>query len=268
MGRMAQRGFNLLVLGLALFVASSSRSKLPRTGSGIRCSSILPRSASRMRFNENVGFFMFKLGFLEYIYGWMFFALIVAALATAGVHYIDGDRLPGRDADLRSTREGAPLPPIRRRALREGLGIPAGCVQSALLSIRQVFGAGYTDVHARLFAFKVLSVVAAISGILALVNINRRGIKFPAAALIILVGASLILGVFVPGFVQQVYVEPNEIARESEFIGNNIKSTRYAFNLDRISVKDFPATNNLTSAGPRATARPSTVSAYGTTDPS
>ena len=112
--------------------------------------------------------------------------------------------------------------------------------------MEKVFGAGYTDVHARLFALKVLVVVAILAGILALVNINRRGIKLPAAALIILVATSILLGSIYPGIVQQVYVQPNEIARESEYINNNIKATRHAFNIDKISIKDFPATTDLT----------------------
>jgi uncharacterized membrane protein (UPF0182 family) len=38
-------------------------------------------------FKREIGFYIFKLGFLKYIYGWLMFTLIVALLASAAVHY-------------------------------------------------------------------------------------------------------------------------------------------------------------------------------------
>jgi uncharacterized membrane protein (UPF0182 family) len=97
-------------------------------------------------------------------------------------------------------------------------------------------------------AFFILAVVAVAAGILSLVNIYRRGIVLPAAALVILVASSILIGAMYPAIVQQIYVKPNEIARESPYISNNIKSTRRAFNLDVIQEVAFPVTNNLTAA--------------------
>jgi hypothetical protein len=199
-------------------------------------------------FGKDIGFYIFRLGFLQYIYGWLFFALIVAALATAVVHYID------RAIDLIA---GVPTfaPHVKAHLsllFAAVLFVKAWGYKLDMYSLLysaegKVYGAGFTDIHARLMALNVLCPVAIIAGILALINIKRRGIKLPAAALIILLATSLLVGVVYPLVVQQIYVQPNEIARESQYIGYNIDATRAAFNLDKVSVKNFPAENSLTA---------------------
>ena len=199
-------------------------------------------------FKRDIGFYVFKLGFLQYIYGWLMFTLVVAAIATALVHYTDRaiEFLAGMPTFAPHVK--AHLSILLALALFvKAWGYRLGMYNLLYSPTGVVFGAGYTDVHARLMALQVLSWVAVIAGLIALANIYRRGVKFPAAALIILVGASLILGSIYPAFVQQIYVKPNEIRRESKYIKYNIESTRKAFNLDIIQERDFPALTDLTT---------------------
>jgi hypothetical protein len=56
-----------------------------------------------------------------------------------------------------------------------------------------------------------------------------------------------ILGLsIIPGLFQWLRVGPNEITFERPYIENNIKLTRYAFNLNNITEKEFPVSENFT----------------------
>jgi uncharacterized membrane protein (UPF0182 family) len=249
LGQLARRGFALLILGLAL--AASVLVGLETAThwmSYLTFTNATSFNQTDPIFGRDIGFYVFELGFLRYIYGWLLFTFIVAALATAAVHYTDRaiEFLAGMPTFAPHVK--AHLSLLFAGALFvKAWGYRLDAFNLLYSPSGVVFGAGYTDVHARLIALKVLSIVAIIAGILALINIYRRGIALPAAAFIILVGTSFILGVLYPAFVQKVYVEPNEIARETKFISNNIQATRRAFNLHGIEERQFPASMTLTA---------------------
>ncbi|MDD3926007.1 MAG: UPF0182 family protein, partial [bacterium] len=199
-------------------------------------------------FNRDIGFYVFRLGFLRYAYGWLMFTLVITALASAAVHYLR------RAVDVISGKLSlAPHVNAHLSVILAGIfflkawGYRLDAYELLYSPTGVVFGAGYTDVHARLAAYNILFVIALAAGVLALVNIFLKGIRLPVAAVAVLAGASLLAGGIYPGIVQQTYVKPNEIARESKYISNNIRMTRRAFNLDRIETKYFPAEEKLTS---------------------
>jgi hypothetical protein len=200
-------------------------------------------------FHRQIGFYIFTLPFLQYIYQWLFFTLIVTFIATAVVHFLNRaiDFVAGTPTFAPHVK--AHLSVIFALALfLKAWGYYLDRFNLLYSNMGAVFGAGYTDIHARLPALDILIVVAIISGLLALVNIYRRGIGLPTAALVILVAASLLIGAVYPGIVQAVVVGPNQISLESRYIANDISATRKAFNLDTIDVSQFPAKANLTAA--------------------
>ena len=248
-GQFARRGFGwlifLITLGVSFLVALETSSHWMSYQMFTHSTAF---GSTDPIYHRDIGFYVFQLGFLKYIYGWLFFALIMAAIGTAIVHYID------RAIEfLAGTPTFAPHVKAHLSLLFAAVlfvkawGYRLNSYDLLYSPHGFVYGAGYTDVHARLVALQILSVVAVIAGILALVNIYRRGITLPAAALIILIGASFIIGVIYPAIFQKLYVAPNQIARESRYITYNIQSTRKAFNLDTIDVRDFAALNNLTA---------------------
>ncbi|MHB1000207.1 MAG: UPF0182 family membrane protein [Armatimonadota bacterium] len=250
MGRLARRGFILLTLaitlGLSVLVALEAGSHWL---SYQVFSNATAFGETDPIFNRDIGFFVFKLGFLQYIYGWLFFTLIVAVIATAIIHYTDRaiEVLAGRPTFAPHVKSHLSL--LFAAALFvKAWGYRLNSYELLYSPTGVVYGPGYTDVHARLIGYKILTIVAIIAGLLALVNIFLRGIKLPATALVILLGASVILGWVYPGFVQQAYVKPNELNRESAYIKNNINLTRQAYNLNKIEVRNFPELGNLTAA--------------------
>ena len=99
---------------------------------------------------------------------------------------------------------------------------------------------GYTDLHARLPAQRVLAVLSlAVAGAL-IYGAWRRQWWPPLAAVGVLAVASVALGYIYPSIVQQLQVEPNQLARESPYIRRNLEFTRVGFNLDDIDERLFP----------------------------
>lgn len=199
-------------------------------------------------FKRDIGFYVFKLGFLNYINGWLFFTLVVALIATAAVHYTDRaiEFLAGRPTFAPHVRAHLSL-------LLAGLFfIKAWSYRLDAYNLLYsehgfVYGAGYTDVHAKLLALNVLMVVAILAGLLTLINLIRREIVLPLVALGTLVVVSILFGGVYPMLMQAWYVKPNEINKESPYIANNISYTRKAFNLDGINQQAFPAIANLSA---------------------
>ena len=247
MGRVARRGLGLLLfvgtLAASILVALAARSYWLSYEMFLHPSQFADVDPV---FHRNIGFYVFQLGFLQYVYGLLFFTIVVAAIATAAVHYIDRaiEVLAGIPTFAPHVKAHLSL------LLAAALFVKAWGYKLATYNLLYtqssfMYGAGYADVHARLLALKVLFVVAIVAGVLALVNIYRRGIALPAAALLILIGASLVMGAIYPSFVEQVYVKPNQVALETPYMRHNIKFTRDAFNLGKIQELNFPALTNL-----------------------
>ena len=108
------------------------------------------------------------------------------------------------------------------------------------------FGASYTDINANLLGLRILFVIAIAVAIGLLVSLFRKNYKLLAWGLGIWLVTSFIFGSVYPGFVQRFQVEPNEIARERQYINYNIESTLEAYDLSDIKTTDFAVENGLT----------------------
>ena len=111
-----------------------------------------------------------------------------------------------------------------------------------------VFGAGYTDVNARMQAYGIMGFITIAVGILFLVSLWRSGFLLPLAAIslyaIVLV---LVTGAY-PWAQQKFVVEPNELQKESPYIADNIELTRLAYGLDIVQQQSFEVKNQLDTA--------------------
>jgi uncharacterized protein len=111
-----------------------------------------------------------------------------------------------------------------------------------------VYGAGYTDLWAylpldRLATWSCLGLGLYLLGLAA--NIWKwRG--WPRWLLGVLLGSGLLYGLL-PIAIQHGFVLPNELALEKPYIQRSIAATRSAFGLDRIEVRTFDPSGNLTA---------------------
>jgi uncharacterized membrane protein (UPF0182 family) len=124
-----------------------------------------------------------------------------------------------------------------------------------------VFGAGYTDIKIDLPRETICSLLSILiaSWLIAkaatglgkrnLDKLNRQKKVFlPFSPLPFIVYLIIYFGgLGVAEIVQQIIVEPNELALEKPYILRNIEETRAAFNLDKIEVKTFNPEGNLTA---------------------
>jgi uncharacterized membrane protein (UPF0182 family) len=106
-------------------------------------------------------------------------------------------------------------------------------------------GVTYTEAHYSLPALLIVSVTLIIAAIVLLVNafaVRRFSLLLIALALPI---AAYVIGVvLVPSYIQSFIVKPNELDRESPYIGYNIEWTRRGFGLEQIELREFEAENS------------------------
>jgi uncharacterized membrane protein (UPF0182 family) len=107
------------------------------------------------------------------------------------------------------------------------------------------FGPSYTDVHVQIPVLRFLAIVAVIAALLFLVNIYFKGWRLPAVAIGVLVVTWIFAGQVYPAIIQQFRVTPTEIEKETPYIANNIKATRWAFGLTDVASVPFDANVDL-----------------------
>ncbi len=108
-------------------------------------------------------------------------------------------------------------------------------------------GVGYTDVHARLPAHRILAVLALVVAATIAYGAARRNLVVPAAASALLVLGVLIGSYLIPSAVQKLIVEPDEYRKETRFIAWNMEYTRRAFALDSIERRTFAYRRSIPS---------------------
>ena len=110
-----------------------------------------------------------------------------------------------------------------------------------------VFGAGYTDIHARIFASTALTIVTIISSLLIILStFLKKGFYLLPASFAIFAIAFISFRTIYPSFQQKFIVEPNELEKEKPYIENNIKYTRLAYGLDKVNRHSYSLPENNT----------------------
>jgi uncharacterized protein len=99
---------------------------------------------------------------------------------------------------------------------------------------------GYTDVHARLPAFRAMAALSVAAGVSLYYGARRRSLVPPVVGLGALLLGGLVLGALYPSLVQRFHVEPNELNREARYIGWHLEFTRRAYALEDIQRQPFP----------------------------
>ena len=198
---------------------------------------------------RDIGFYLFTLPFLEMLEAFASFMLLAATLMTAAVYYVRGG--------ITLTERGAAVDTKVRRHLAVLVGIFA-CVIAAgfyldgfrlLLSGNNAFsGAGYVDVNSRLLTYRVLTFLTPLAGAMLAFGIWtgawRRALLAP-----VVVVALYIIGIRVyPGLLHKFKVAPNELALETPYIENNIRFTRFGYDLDKIETVPFDVDTKLSAA--------------------
>ncbi|HST04337.1 MAG TPA: UPF0182 family protein [Chloroflexia bacterium] len=220
-------------------------------------------------FHNDIGFYVFELPFYRLLRGWALVLLVMAAIGTALVYLASNYEQLSR----RFTGQVTMGPGGRRVVVNPVAGPPIRLPQSVevhmtilgaifllllavgywldrfdlLYSSRAVaYGAGYTDVNAKLPAITIMLVIALAMAVLLLINLRVRTWKLLAGALGLWLLALIAVDNIYPAIIQQFVVKPSESQMETPYIENNIAATRAAFGLDKFHEQEVPAVTSIT----------------------
>jgi len=219
-------------------------------------------------FSRDAGFYLFSLPWFDGLYDLLLLLALLMLLAGASQFLqVSRTRL-----DVQNTRDMPDLSEEFQAIYIYGfffllvLALGSFLERYHLLysEMGVVNGPGWTDMHIRLPMYWLNIVFFLALGSLLLITplrerlrqkLLRRGLdQFRSHAGLLassaaLLGAILFLTLnLVPNTLQWLRVEPNEISLERPYIKHNIRFTRKAFKLDQVEEREFPASEEFTSA--------------------
>jgi uncharacterized protein len=210
------------------------------------------------QFHRDVGFYVFRLPFLDFLVDWGFASTVIVLIVTAVAHYLNGGiRLQGAAQRVTPQVKAHLSVLLGVLALIKTGGYWLQRYQLTFSHRGTVDGATYTDVKAQLPAINLLFLISIAAVVLFIVNIWRRGWVLPILAVGLWAFVAVVIGGIYPAFVQRVRVEPSESSKEAPYIARNIEATRAALNIDlpKSATKQFAANDELDSTALSENAR-------------
>jgi uncharacterized membrane protein (UPF0182 family) len=194
---------------------------------------------SDAEFGLDVGFYVFELPFLTFLFDWLFAALIVVLLLTFAAHILNGGVVLA-----------SPVPSVSK-ATKTHVAVLLGLL--AILKAGDywldryeltnaqtgiVQGATYSVVQARIPALMLLILVAGFTAVLYFSVARTGSFRAPLIASALWLVVSIVGGVIYPAIVQGLVVNPNQEAREAEFIERNVNATSLAYSLGDVETRE------------------------------
>ncbi|GAB4539978.1 MAG: UPF0182 family protein [Pleurocapsa sp.] len=250
--------FNLVALVIIFIVALSAASTSAESWEIIlKFGNATDFNSSDPIYNRDIGFYLFQLPFYEGLQSWLFTLLIAGLIAAASVYLLQGVvrfdlarqkvRFKNQWQNDFQGREKIHLT-LLLSTIALTIAVDFWLKRYDLLysPTGVVWGAGYTDTHAQLFAYWVMGMGALMLGIFFVLAIWSRKITLPLYGIAIYAIALIIVNGIFPGLQQQFIVEPNELDKELPYIKHNLAFTRQAYNLDQIDSQDYAVSSQLT----------------------
>jgi uncharacterized protein len=186
-------------------------------------------------FHHDVSFYVFVMPAIAYVRKIAFVAVLLCLLLSALIYYLRGAFNFEEPVNL------VPDWPFAHISVLTGTAalLLAGqfwIARYAVLYTKEgaVFGADYTDIHARLPVYVLLTVLSVLAAGWFFVNarLKRRSVN-----VLVVIGFALFwfaaAGIY-PFIVQSFVVDPNEYACEKQYIARSIYYTRAAYQLDTV----------------------------------
>lgn len=199
-------------------------------------------------FNKPLGFYLFALPVYDSLSSWLLtlsFVVLCAALAYT---------LLGIPQKIFKS-SSRPAPAVSFAAV--SLALAAFLL---LLALRTYFsrfpylwddhqtfsGVTFVEANYLLPALFFVSIALILAAAISVVNaFSKKSLRLLLVALALPVAVYLVGVILVPAYVTSFIVKPNELGRETPYIGHNIIATRHAFGLDQIEQRDFPAETSV-----------------------
>ena len=209
-------------------------------------------------FDKDIGFYVFALPFYEFIRSGLlilfFFAagLIIIWYLKNGALQIIGEVVQA-DGSPPSIPKVVVAPEVKKHLIFLGGIIVLLLAWGYQLKIYGLlystqgpaFGASYTDVHVKVWAFRLLIVVSSAFAVLLFLNTFKPRTKLILLSGAVWVGSILLFATVLPIAVEKFVVKPNQLEKESKYIAYNIDCTRKAYNLNKIKEVSFEVNDKL-----------------------
>jgi uncharacterized membrane protein (UPF0182 family) len=198
-------------------------------------------------FDKDIGFYLFSLPVYVAVKNLLLWILLLAALMAGAIYFLHDDISldpPAWSVSPSAIAHGSAL-----LGLYFAVKAWSYVLDRYLLLYNDngvVVGAGYTDVHVELPVLWLLIVLAAVAAIGSWANVRLRSVRLAIAAAFLVFGSSFLFAEAIPALFERFYVKPSELQLETPYIQRNIALTREAYNLGQITVKPFPAEQDLT----------------------
>jgi len=198
-------------------------------------------------FGKDISWFLFDLPFLRAVQS-LFNTLVLASLLVAGARYLVGIGAAGLRIATQVRVHLAVLAGLYLLSVAFGYQLDKfDLVYSGRAQIGTI-GVSYTDAHAQILAYDVLTVLSALAAAFLVGAAFTRWtwpLGFTIAAWFL---ASILVGRVYPEIVQRFTVLPNQLAQETPYIANNISMTRLAYNLAGWGEQPYNGDAPLTAA--------------------
>jgi uncharacterized membrane protein (UPF0182 family) len=199
-------------------------------------------------FQQDIGFYIFNLPLYEAIWNWLFFIVVWGLIISILVYVLKGSfTLWWRNGQRTLSGKSKAHLSLLLAGIAGLIAIDFWLKRYSLLYSTSgvVFGAGYTDVHARLLVYWVTSIIALSVAVLLILSIGRRSYRLPIVGIVSFFAALVLLNSIYPWFVQKFIVEPNELTKEKPYIANNIRFTQNAYHLNDVQRQNYNAEAQL-----------------------
>ena len=197
-------------------------------------------------FGIDLGFYLFRLPFIWFLYYLALAAVIVCILSAVFLYLVEGG--------VWVTPRGPKVMGAARAHLMALAAVLyvvfAYRVRLAMYGLLYsprglIYGAGYADVHATLPVLRVELFLCLLTAVAFLAGAKWGRVRPALYSVGLLVAVAVLGGSIYPEIVQRFIVSPNEIDRERDYIANAIKFTRQAYALDRFEEREFSAVEDL-----------------------
>jgi len=248
--RVIRRGVEFIVLFggilLAIMVALEAATHWQ---SWINFTNYVPFGEKDAVFGIDIGFYVFRLEFLAFLYRTVMLALLAAAVASAAILYLSRtvDFLAGK-LKLSGIAAGQLGILIALITALQAVGFRLNAYSLLFSQGPTLFGVGYTDAHVRLSAVNVAMAGAVVGAVLVLIAARRRSLQLAIFGFLLAPAINLVIGGGVGALVQRLVVNPDELNKEAPYLARHIQATQKAYGLSSVDTKEANISGTLTRA--------------------
>jgi uncharacterized protein len=196
-------------------------------------------------FDKDIGFYVFQLPFLRFVYHSAVMVLFFSFMSGLLVYFVRMNFvIDGRRFFIASKARTHLLVLIGFFMLTMVFAFQFKIYQMVGAQGSLVSGAGYSQIKAGLPVLYAMRFISIIAAVLAWMTIFRKTYKLLFGSfLLIVLGA--FAGFLATQTIQKFIVGPDELAKEAPYISWSIQNTRASFGLDKIETKHFVPTGDL-----------------------